>query len=116
MNDNAMTETPIDREISTELARIRVREEVIPFLGEMLTVAEVEFRPLPDEMRAIIQSSPDFVSIVPGAGSTWLNIEGEDLSNGVQKGPPNGVGPLGRTGKHSWIDRLACLLYTSRCV
>lgn len=78
MNDDAMTETPIDREISNELARIRAREEVIPFLGEILTVAEVEFRPLPEEMRTIIQSSADFVSIAPGADSTWLNLEAED--------------------------------------
>ncbi|BBB12888.1 AbiH family protein [Sphingopyxis sp. FD7] len=35
------------------------------------------------------------------------------VSNGVQKGPPIGVGPLGRTGKHSWIDRLAGLLEKS---
>lgn len=77
MNGSAMTETPIDREFSAELARIRLGEDVVPFLDQILTVSEVEFRPLPDEMRAIIQSSNDFVSIVPGSPSTWLHIEGD---------------------------------------
>lgn len=35
------------------------------------------------------------------------------MSNGVQKGPPIGVGPSGRTRKHSWIDRVAGLLEKS---
>ncbi len=55
-----------------------MREEFIPFLGRMLAVDEVSFRPLPDEMRSIIQDSPDYVSIIPGAPSTWLNLETED--------------------------------------
>ncbi len=75
-----MTGTPIDREVSTELARIRVSEEVIPFFDQILTVAEVEFRPLPDEIRMIIQSSADFVSIVPGAPSTWLHLEANEAN------------------------------------
>jgi hypothetical protein len=32
---------------------------------------------------------------------------------GVKKGPCNGVGPSGRTRKHSWIDRVAGLLEKS---
>lgn len=55
-----------------------MREEFIPFLGRMLAVDEVSFRPLPDEMRSIIQGSPDYVSIIPGAPSTWLNLETPD--------------------------------------
>jgi hypothetical protein len=70
--------SPIERELGAELQRIQTREEFIPFLGQLLAVDEVEFRPLPDDMRLIIQSSPDYVSIVPGQQSTWLNVETDD--------------------------------------
>jgi hypothetical protein len=67
--------TPLERDVAAELSRIRASEDLVPFLGRLLAASEVAFVPLPDEMRAIIQSSPDFVSISPGARATWLQLE-----------------------------------------
>jgi len=75
--------SPIEREVSAELKRIRAREEIIPFLGQLLSAEEAIFRPLPAEMRQIIEGSSDFSALRPGSPSTWLQLEGDDAHGAV---------------------------------
>lgn len=63
-------------------ARVREQYEVVPFLLGTFPVDELEFRPLPPDMRSIIEASPDFVEPEPGR-PTMLLLESEELSGGL---------------------------------
>lgn len=63
-------------------AQVRRQYEVVPFLGGTYPVDELEFRPLPADMLAIVRTSPDYEE--PAAGvPVMLMLETEEQSGGL---------------------------------
>ena len=64
----------LSEELARELAVIRSAEDVVPFMTEWFSTEEAEFRLLPDDMLAIIRSSPDFREVAAGATPNRLQL------------------------------------------
>ena len=68
--------------IDDELARItdglRTGHDVLPFMAGLHVAQTLSLRPLPEEMRKMLESSDDYQAPAPGAGPVWLQIAGPD--------------------------------------
>ncbi|OJW61550.1 MAG: hypothetical protein BGO57_12670 [Sphingomonadales bacterium 63-6] len=69
--------TVID-ELARELAVIRSGHDILPFMTNWIPTSEAEFRMLPEDMLAIIRSSPDYRELVPGAPPARLQFSAGD--------------------------------------
>jgi hypothetical protein len=59
-------------------AQLREGHDVLPFMTSLHAAHSLSFRPLPDEMRAVLEGSADYQAPAPGTGPVWLQIAGED--------------------------------------
>jgi hypothetical protein len=50
----------------------------LPFLTGMHVAGEMAFRPLPDDMLALILGSTDYRPVIAGADPTWFSVFGPD--------------------------------------
>lgn len=65
-------------ELTGVLSRLVARHDVLPFLTGMHVAGEMAFRPLPDDMLALIVGSGDYQPVMAGADPTWLSVFGPD--------------------------------------
>lgn len=65
-------------ELDTVLKRVASAHDVIPFMDQLEPSAEIAFRPLPNEILKILQASPDYRSVRPGAAPTWFQVTATD--------------------------------------
>lgn len=68
----------IETELAEKLQAHRTGHDIVPFFNRWLPSSEVEFRPLPDEMLAILLNAPDFKPVCPGEEPTTLQIVTDD--------------------------------------
>lgn len=68
----------IDTELADKLQALRTGHDIVPFFNRWLPSSEVEFRPLPDDMLAILLNSLDFSSVSPGNEPTTLQLVTDD--------------------------------------
>ena len=64
-------------ELEEVLASLKKREDIVPYMDRLMSVAEIDLRPLPGEMLEVIKQSPDFRALVAGQHPTLLQIESE---------------------------------------
>lgn len=65
-------------ELTAVLSKLIARHDVLPFLTGMHVASEMVFRPLPDDMLALIVGSGDYQPVMAGADPTWLSVFGPD--------------------------------------
>lgn len=68
----------IDDELARITADLRGGHDVLPFMAGLHGAQSLSLRPLPEEMRQVLESSDDYQSPAPGAGPVWLQITGPD--------------------------------------
>jgi hypothetical protein len=68
---------PLSDELAALLSRLRREHDILPFLEQMLPVADVRLAPLPAPMMEQLRTSPDFTSIRPGE-PVWLALAAPD--------------------------------------
>jgi hypothetical protein len=68
----------IDDELAGITADLRRGHDVLPFMAGLHAAQSLSLRPLPDEMRQVLESSDDYQSPAPGAGPVWFQIAGPD--------------------------------------
>jgi hypothetical protein len=55
-------------------AKLRNEHDVLPFMTGLYAAKLLAFRPLPNEMRVVLEGSADYQSPAPGTGPIWLQI------------------------------------------
>lgn len=63
-----------ESELNNVAGHLRATHDVLPFMTGLHSVSGMELQPMPEEMRALLEASPDYRSIDPGAGPVWLQI------------------------------------------
>lgn len=64
----------LELELAGRLGEIRSGYEIVPFMTGMLPVGELRWKPLPDEMLAILVNSGDYQPVLAGDPPTWFDI------------------------------------------
>ena len=61
-------------EVAEVLAKLRSGHDMLPFMAGFHSAASMQLLPLPEDMQAIVEASPDYREIIPGSGPVWLQI------------------------------------------
>lgn len=61
-------------ELTDIMARLRSGHDVLPFMTSHYPVADMQPRPMPDDMQALLEAAPDYQAVDPGRGPVWLQI------------------------------------------
>ncbi|MEG3166442.1 hypothetical protein U1701_17820 [Sphingomonas sp. PB2P19] len=61
-------------ELTSVMARLRSGHDVLPFMTSHYPVADMQPRPMPDDMQALLEAAPDYQAVHPGLGPVWLQI------------------------------------------
>lgn len=67
-----------DSELEAIAGPLRSGHDMLPFMISLHPAAEMQFRPLPGEMQALLEASPDYRPLGPGQGPAWLQIASGD--------------------------------------
>lgn len=62
------------QELTGIMARLRSGHDVLPFMTSHYPVADMQPRPMPDDMQALLEAAPDYQAVDPGRGPVWLQI------------------------------------------
>lgn len=68
----------VSAELAKALSNLVDTHDVLPFMTTLHTAVEMMFRPLPDEMLALVVESEDYRPVIAGADPTWLAISGPE--------------------------------------
>jgi len=68
----------IDEELAGITARLKGEHDMLPFMKGLHAAPSLSLRPLPDEMRQVLEQSEDYHSPAPGEGPVWFQIAGPD--------------------------------------
>jgi len=72
------TMSTLDTELDARLSELARNHDVAPFMAAWFSMAEMQFRPLPEEMLEILAQSGDYRDLGPGVSPTWLQIASGD--------------------------------------
>jgi hypothetical protein len=61
-------------ELAGIMARLRSGHDVVPFLTQHYPVADMQLRPMPGEMQALLEAAPDYQPVDRGKGPVWIQI------------------------------------------
>lgn len=67
-------------ELTLIFNRLSREHDMLPFMTGLHPVGTLGFRPLPHEMRVLLEATPDYQSPAPGQGPVWLMIASADDS------------------------------------
>jgi hypothetical protein len=67
----------LEAELNGILLSLRRRQDIVPFMDRLISISEIDLRPLPVEMYEVIRQSPDFRELIAGQPPTILQIEAE---------------------------------------
>lgn len=70
--------TTDEEELAVIVAQLRAGHDVLPFMTGFHAAGELSFRPLPGDIQAVLEGSPDYRSPEPGRGPVWLQVAGPD--------------------------------------
>lgn len=70
----------VETEIAAVTADLRRQHDVMSFMNRQHSTAHMELRPLPADMLAILQSTPDYSAMQAGGRPVWFQIESEEAS------------------------------------
>ena len=70
----------IETEIMAVTADLRRQHDVMSFMNRQHSTAHMELKPLPADMLAILQSTPDYSFVEVGGRPVWFQIESEEAS------------------------------------
>ncbi|WP_334656899.1 hypothetical protein [Sphingomonas panaciterrae] len=65
-------------ELAAVVEQLRAGYDILPYMTGFHAAGELGLRALPDDMKALLEGSPDYRSPEPGSGPVWLQIAGED--------------------------------------
>jgi len=65
-------------ELGGLMARLRSGHDVLPFMTSHYPVADMQLRPMPDDMQALLEAAPDYQTVDPGRGPVWLQIASDN--------------------------------------
>ena len=63
-----------ETEIAPVMARLQSGYDMLPFMAGLHPSTSMQLRPLPSDMQAIVEASPDYQEILPGHAPVWLQI------------------------------------------
>lgn len=63
-----------DDELKTITRTLHSGHDMLPFITGLHPASTMQFRRLPSEMQALLESSPDYQAPDPGRGPVWLQI------------------------------------------
>jgi hypothetical protein len=67
-----------DAELTALIERLRSGHDMLPFLTGLHPASQMQLRPVPSDMQALLKASPDYRSPGPGEGPVWLQIASVD--------------------------------------
>ncbi len=67
-----------ESELDNVACHLRATHDVLPFMTALHAASGMKLRPMPEEMQALLEASPDYRPIDPGAGPVWLQIASEN--------------------------------------
>lgn len=73
-------DTEYRTEIAAVTADLRRHHDVMLFMNRQHSTADMELRPLPADMLAILRSTPDYSAVEAGGRPVWFQIESEEAS------------------------------------
>ncbi|MCM2300705.1 MAG: hypothetical protein NDI74_14945 [Sphingomonas sp.] len=73
-----MKEDAIEVELDSVLAAVRSSHDIVPFMARLEPIGDMVWKPLPDEMLAILVGSADYRPVTAGGRPTWFDIATED--------------------------------------
>ena len=71
-------EPDVVAELAGVFSELAAGHDILPSLAGMHSAATMAFRPLPDDMLALIVGSGDYLPIGAGVPPTWLSISSPD--------------------------------------
>jgi hypothetical protein len=67
-----------DDELEAITRTLHSGHDMLPFITGLHPAGTMQFRRLPGEMQALLESSPDYQALNPGQGPVWLQIASGD--------------------------------------
>jgi hypothetical protein len=67
-----------DAELTTIMGRLRSGHDMLPFLAGLHSAGQMQLQPMPADMQALLEATPDYRSPDPGEGPVWLQIASSD--------------------------------------
>lgn len=67
----------LERELAGALTTAKAGQDVLPFMQTIHDARTMAFRPLPVDMLAILQNSPDYAPVPAGRGPVHVQIESD---------------------------------------
>lgn len=65
-------------ELAGIMARLRSGHDVLPFMTSHYPVADMQPRPMPDDMQVLLEAAPDYQAVDSGRGPVWLQIASDN--------------------------------------
>ena len=65
-------------ELTVIMDDLRSGHDMLPFLTGLHPASQMQLRPVPADMQALLEASPDYRSPGPGEGPLWLQIASAD--------------------------------------
>jgi len=69
---------PDETELAEVYLRLKAQHDTLPFMTKLYPVNGMRLTLLPDDIRSVIESSPDYSPITPGQGAVWLQFSSGD--------------------------------------
>lgn len=67
-----------DAELAVIIDRLRSGYDMLPFMTALYPAGGMRLRPMPAEMRALLEAAPDYRPLDPGGGPVWIQIASDN--------------------------------------